>query len=121
LELFLWGMAGALAPEVVRWFRIVKSGATPAEWRNGEYWAATACYVLLGGLLASLIAQPNGYAAFITGLTTEFAIMGTLSASTPRRAHPGGSAEELATRDAGAVEAVLVMLRRHAAYLRPDA
>lgn len=114
----LWGAIGAAAPEIVRWYRISRS-ETPGEWRRFSYWIATAAYVGLGALMALLIAQPNPYASFLTGLTTEFAVLGALNASgnTP----PGHKVEEISTRPATPIRATLVALRCHATYLTADA
>jgi hypothetical protein len=107
---FLAGALGALAPEIIRWRRIARS-ETPDEWRHLPYWFTTLAYVALAGFLASLVAQPNGYAAFITGLTTEYAIAGVLDEGR------GRELEELGTAPATWADLVLSTLRRHATYL----
>ena len=116
METALWGAAGALAPEVVRWFRIARDDS-PQEWRRWSYWAATLAYIALGGLLAHLIAQPNPYAAFITGLSTEYAILGAVQSamSSPNDAD-SGMPEELHTR-ATFISVATALLMRHASYL----
>lgn len=117
--MFLWGALGASAPEVVRWFRIAKVG-TPGEWRRLSYWFATLAYVALGGLLALLVAKPDAYAAFMAGLTTEFAIAGALKmASTEAQvpAPPGSLPEELTLRPAGPTTVVAAVVLRHASFL----
>jgi predicted lysophospholipase L1 biosynthesis ABC-type transport system permease subunit len=110
METFAWGAFGALAPEIVRWYRIART-ETPAEWTRWSYWAATGSYVCLAGAFAGMVAQPSAYAAFAAGVTTEFAIVGLLGS-------PGGTGiEELNTRPATPLRIALAALRSHAAYL----
>jgi hypothetical protein len=111
---FVWGAIGAIAPEIVRWYRIAGS-ETPGEWRRASYWFATVAYVLLGGVVASLVAQPNPFAAFVAGVATEFTVLGALAAGP--RFNPGSRVEELAVRPANSFMATLVALRSHAVYL----
>ena len=114
METFFWGAVGAIAPEIVRWWRIARS-ETPGEWTRASYWLATAAYLCLAGLMALLVAQPNPYAAFMAGLTAEFAIVGALK--------PGPSLpiEELQKRSANLWTMSLVAIRRHAIFLFEDA
>jgi hypothetical protein len=120
---FLFGGLGALAPEVIRWFRIAKD-ETPSEWKRRSYWVATILYVALGGGFASLVSQPNVYAAFVTGFSTEFAVLGAWASTTRRRlVTTRGAAlnEELVARPATRLDALRWTLRRHAAYLTLNA
>ena len=111
LPVFLWGAVGALAPEIIRWFRIARDKA-PDEWRRVSYWVATVFYVALGAGLAFLVGKSEPYAAFITGVTTELAILGVLD----KDKAAGG--EEFTTKDVSAFGSAAISLRRHASYLR---
>jgi hypothetical protein len=116
---FLWGCLGAIAPEIVRWYRISRHAA-PDEWKRASYWVATLGYVALGGLFATLIAQPNGYAAFVAGLSTEYAVLGVVkSAASPADADtaPSATHEELSTRPIGPFGLAALRIIEHASYL----
>jgi len=108
---FWWGALGAFAPEIVRWVRITRS-ETPAEWRRISYWLATTAYIALGGLLAVLIAQPVGGAAFSMGVATEFVVLGAISVT------PGSGTEEFVASPATRPSLLLVGIQQHATYLR---
>ena len=108
---FWWGALGTAAPEIVRWIRIARS-ETPAEWHRVSYWLATIAYVALGGLLALLIAQPTGGAAFSMGLATEFVVLGAISIT------PGTGVEEFAASPATPLARLRVGIQQHATYLR---
>jgi hypothetical protein len=110
MENFFFGAIGALAPEVLRWRRITRSG-DPAEWGSLSYWLATLAYVALAGFMANLIAQPNPYAAFMTGLTAEYAIAGAMTGSS------GAGSEELGMESATGFDWFVSTLRQHAGYL----
>lgn len=114
MDTFVWGAVGALAPEIVRWFRIARD-RTPSEWSRWSYWLTTVLYMCLAGGFALLVAQPSPYAAFAAGLTTEFSILGLLG--TTRRS----SVEEIRSRPATPARLMLALLRSHAAYLSRDA
>jgi hypothetical protein len=107
---FVAGVLGAMAPEVIRWRQIVQ--ASPAKRKpRAEYLLATICYALLAGFFATLIAQPNGYAAFFTGLTFEYAVAGAL------KREPEAETEELGESKATRFDLFWTTLRRHASYL----
>jgi hypothetical protein len=69
----------------------------------------------LAGGFAVLVAQPSPYAAFATGLTTEFAVLGLLG-TTERP-----PVEEIRARAANPARLTLAVLRSHAAYLSANA
>lgn len=110
METFFLGALGAIAPEIVRWYRIARS-ETPDEWKRISFWVATAMYMGVAGGFAALIAQPEPYAALVAGATAEFAAAGLL------RSGPNIPWEELNSRAASPVGAMFASLRRHAAYL----
>ena len=110
MQNFLVGMIGALGPEIVRWRRITR-GEAPEESLQPGYVLATIAYVLLAGFMATLVAQSNPYAAFITGVTAEYAIAGMLSA--PEKSGP----EELGIESATRIDWALSTMWQHAAYL----
>lgn len=119
MSTFLWGCVGAAAPEVVRWYRISRKAA-PKEWGRPSYWLATAAYVALGGAFASLIAQPNGYAAFAAGLSTEFAVYGLLTGSSEdavSKPTSGLPVEEVSMCDVSLLARARLRVIRHASYL----
>jgi hypothetical protein len=117
LTSFLWGCVGAIAPEVIRWQQIART-KRPDEWRRASYWAATLLYVAIGGALATLVAQPNGYAAFATGLTAEFAILGALAAARERPPPPEPSVpDELSYQAVGKHRLAIAAIYHHAGYL----
>jgi hypothetical protein len=110
---FLWGAIGAVAPEIVRWYRITKTG-TPEEWKRAGYWIATLAYLALGGLMAVLVAKDDPYAEFIAGLSTEFVIVGAREAAMHGRDVAG---EEFASRPARFHDKILASFSAHASYL----
>lgn len=111
---FGWGCVGAVAPEIVRWFRISRS-TVPEEWKKPAYWLATALYVALGGAFATLIAQPDGYAGFLAGVSTQYAVLGVVKAAEPPQKPT--AAEELTTRHVGPVGVAWLYIINHASYL----
>lgn len=111
MPVYVWGAVGALAPEVVRWFRIAREGP-PGEWKRVTYWLATVAYAALGAALAYLIGKGEPYAAFSTGVSTELAILGLLNPKPD-----GPRSEEISQRPAGLLDPVLIPLRHHARYL----
>lgn len=117
----MWGGIGAAAPEIIRWYRITQS-ETPQEWRRVSYWLATVLYIGLGAALATLIAQPNSYAAFVTGASTEFAVLGGITSieGRPRSQAPGieRGVEEVSTRPATVRALLMLTAADHASYLR---
>jgi len=88
----------------------VRSGE-PTEWRYPPYWFATIAYMAVAGFMANLIAQPNPYAAFLTGLTAEYAIAGAITSP------PGKGPEELGSGSATRFDLFVSTLRQHAEYL----
>ena len=110
METFVFGALGAVAPEIIRWYRIAHS-ETPDEWKRISFWAATAMYMGVAGMFAAVVAQPEAYAALAAGASTEFAAAGLL------RPNPSIPLEELSSRAASPFRTTLVSLRRHAAYL----
>ncbi|MGH9640857.1 MAG: hypothetical protein ACRD3Q_00380 [Terriglobales bacterium] len=65
--------------------------------------------------MATLVAQPNPYAAFAAGLTTEFAILGAVKPG------PNLSIEELRSEPASLPRSALAVMRRHAVFLLGNA
>jgi len=111
---YVWGAVGAVAPEVVRWYRI-RRGSLAELWRWG-YWFATVSYVGLGVALSDLLAKPEADAAFAVGLVTEFAILGG-NVALDGLTQKGPLSEEFESRQAGRVAVVLQTLRSHSRYL----
>jgi hypothetical protein len=107
---FVAGALGALAPEVIRWRQISRHNSSKRKPR-GDFLLATLCYVLLAGFFSALIAQPTLYAAFITGLTFEYAVAGALKGGQDT------AIEELGEGRASRFGLLVTTLRTHAAYL----
>lgn len=82
---YLLGMAGAAAPEVLRFYR---ARLVPISSLPRHYWVISALYLGLGGLVATLLAAPgNPWSAFYVGLALPIVI------STAQRTVPGSAAE----------------------------
>jgi hypothetical protein len=111
---FVAGMLGALAPEVIRWRRISRHKKPGKSGRPRlDFVILTAVYALFAGFFATLIDPPTAYAAFISGLTFEYAVAGTLRGA--EEVQPG--VEELGEAPARRHDLLVATLRLHASYL----
>jgi hypothetical protein len=72
LAVFLLGMVGALAPEIVRVYGLRQTWGK--ERFSLGYWIISAVYAALGGVLAVILPAVNLYAAFYAGVTTPVTI-----------------------------------------------
>jgi hypothetical protein len=113
---FLYGCAGAAAPEIIRWYRIARH-ATPAEARRPAYWIATVAYILLGGLWAYLVSKQEPFAAFASGIATEFAILALVQNSRDEGPRDPDLPEELTIDQPSRVTFAIHGLQQHARYL----
>ncbi|MDX6626839.1 MAG: hypothetical protein QOE56_1828 [Solirubrobacterales bacterium] len=111
---FVAGVLGALAPELIRWRRIARRNV-PGKARTPrlDFLVLTALYALLAGFFATLIDPPTAYAAFISGLTFEYAVAGALRGSEEQKPE----IEELGEEPASQLDLLVAMLRLHASYL----
>lgn len=72
LKLFLIGMVGAIAPEIVRLFTIARNGQT-FTW-SGFYIVISIVFACLGGVIALILPSENVRAAFYAGISTPVLI-----------------------------------------------
>ena len=70
--IFLWGAAGALAPEVIRLYTIARNGQR-FTW-SWFYIIASFFFAALGGAVALLLPAENMRSAFYTGVSTPVLI-----------------------------------------------
>ncbi len=68
---FLIGCIGALAPEIVRLYKLRSSPVVRWSW---GYLLVSAPFVLLGGFMAYILEPATSYAAFYTGVSTPFVV-----------------------------------------------
>jgi hypothetical protein len=71
MSLFLFGMAGAVAPELVRMWEARYEPLT----RPRSFWLLSVAFAALGGLVAILFAD-SSKSAFVLGVSTPFVISG---------------------------------------------
>ena len=68
---FLIGCVGAIAPEILRFYKLRSSIRINWSW---SYILVSIPFMLLGGLVACLLEPQNYYAAFYTGISTPFIV-----------------------------------------------
>jgi len=71
LETFLIGCVGAIAPEILRLYRLRNSIRFNWSW---GYIIISIIFVLLGGFVSYILEPSNSYAAFYSGVGTPFII-----------------------------------------------
>jgi hypothetical protein len=72
LKIFLWAVAGALAPEILRLYTIARKGER-FTW-SPFYLVISLAFAGLGGLMALLVSADNASSAFYAGLGTPVII-----------------------------------------------
>ena len=70
-EVFFIGCVGAIAPEILRLYRLRDSLRFNWSW---SYILISVFFVLLGGFVSSILEPSNNYAAFYSGVGTPFII-----------------------------------------------
>ena len=70
-EVFLIGCVGAIAPEILRLYRLRNTLVFNWSW---GYIFISIIFVLLGGFVSYILEPSNRYAAFYTGISTPFII-----------------------------------------------
>ena len=70
-EVFFIGCVGAIAPEILRLYRLRNSIRFNWSW---GYILISIIFVLLGGFVAYILEPSNNYAAFYSGVGTPFII-----------------------------------------------
>ena len=70
-EIFLIGCVGAIAPEILRLYKLRNSLRFTWSW---GYVLISIVFVLLGGFVAYILEPSNNYAAFYSGVGTPFLI-----------------------------------------------
>ncbi len=70
-EFFFIGCVGAIAPEILRLYRLRNSLRFTWSW---GYIVISIVFVLLGGFVAYILEPSNNYAAFYSGVGTPFII-----------------------------------------------
>ena len=96
---FLIGCIGALAPEIIRVYKLRLSPTVRWSW---GYLLFSCPFILLGGFMADILEPTTSYAAFYTGVSTPF-IVTTLAKDSERDAR---AIRDL-TRDKARLEAEL--------------
>jgi hypothetical protein len=81
-ESFFWGFVGGLAPEVLRWFKIVSIGAPLPPIRWELYAMALSAYVLLAGLVTVAFNPDSRWKALWVGASLP-AIIAVLTQAGP--------------------------------------
>ncbi len=66
-ESFLWGCIGGLAPEILRWFKIVSAGSQIPQLNWILYGVMLLCYVLLAGAVAVAFKPDNAWKGLWVG------------------------------------------------------
>ena len=79
---FLIGCIGALAPEIIRVYKLRLSPTVQWSW---GYLLFSVPFILLGGFMAYILEPTTNYAAFYTGVSTPF-IVTTLAKDSERDA-----------------------------------
>ena len=84
-EVFFIGCVGAIAPEILRLYKLRNSLRFTWSW---AYVLISIVFVLLGGFVAYILEPSNNYAAFYSGVGTPFIINAitkeTQGAATPQ-------------------------------------
>lgn len=70
-QVFLIGCVGAIAPEVLRLYRLRNTLKFNWSW---SYTLISLAFVLLGGFVSYILEPSNNYAAFYSGIGTPFII-----------------------------------------------
>ncbi|MEM9215431.1 MAG: hypothetical protein AAGD25_13930 [Cyanobacteria bacterium P01_F01_bin.150] len=109
---FLIGCIGALAPEIIRLYKLRTSPAVRWSW---DYLLVSIPFVLLGGFMAYILEPTSNYAAFYTGVSTPF-IVSTLAKESEREAQ----AIQLLTKENTALKADLNSLQQNQSAAAPD-
>lgn len=102
---FLIGCIGALAPEIIRLYKLRFSPTVRWSW---GYLVVSAPFVLLGGFMAYILDPATSYAAFYTGVSTPF-IVTTLAKDSER----DGKVIQRLTRENNQLEAELSHLQQN--------
>ena len=101
---FLIGCIGALAPEIIRLYKLRFNLTVRWSW---GYLLFSCPFILLGGFMAYILEPTTGYAAFYTGVSTPF-IVTTLAKDSERDA----KAIQRLTQEKGLLEAELNHLQQ---------
>lgn len=72
LQYFLFGCLGAIAPEILRLYRL-RNNIKKFSWSWG-YALVSLLFVVLGGSIALILEPRNAYTAFYSGVSTPFII-----------------------------------------------
>ncbi|MEM7281630.1 MAG: hypothetical protein AAF438_08380 [Pseudomonadota bacterium] len=95
-DIVIWGLAGGLAAEFLRWYKLRHSAKLPEYLRSAVYWIMTIGMILIGGVVAWLYGQygdlSNPLAAAQLGAGTP-AMLGALA--------QGGADNDVAARGGG--------------------
>jgi len=92
LEYFILGFIGAIAPEIVRLYKIRLKHYCKVPW---TYWLFSLLFSLLGGLLTLLIPATTPWGAFYIGLAAPV-IISTATGKTPKSGRSISTAGTLA-------------------------
>lgn len=79
-EVFLIGCVGAIAPEIIRLYKLRNYIKFKFSW---SYIAISIAFVLLGGFISSILEPSNAYSAFYSGVGTPFIINGIIKETQP--------------------------------------
>ena len=90
-QVFFIGCVGAIAPEILRLYRLRNTLAFSWSW---SYILISIAFVLLGGFVSYILEPSNNYAAFYSGVGTPF-IINAIAKETQTQAIP---APQLATK-----------------------
>jgi len=102
LEIFVFGGIGAIAPEILRWRRIVTS-PRPIPFRHPVlYVLVSLLFVALGGALAIAFESQSRYAALYVGLAAPTLV----SAGLGKSRRTGSSSAPPAARERGGTVAL---------------
>ncbi|MFG6094040.1 hypothetical protein SPB21_02260 [Leptothoe sp. ISB3NOV94-8A] len=110
---FLIGCIGALAPEIIRLYKLRSSPIVRWSW---DYLLVSIPFVLLGGFIAYILEPTSNYAAFYTGVSTPF-IVTTLAKESEREAQ----AIQHLIKENQEIKAELNYLQRSQSFSQTDA
>ncbi len=85
-EVFFIGCVGAIAPEILRLYRLRNSIRFTWSW---GYILISIIFVLLGGFVSYILEPSNNYAAFHSGVGTPFIINAIIKEPLDRTTSPG--------------------------------